>query len=503
MTRLRKNIAYNFLGQGLLLILGFVAVKYVFKQLGEDALGIIYFSLTMNAVLGAMLEMGICTTTIREVSAYFEKDPAYIRDLIRTASLCYWSTYGLLAAAVWLGAPYIVEKWIILKTLDPETANRALQILVVGALLGLPRALYVSLFRGLQRMEFNNLIDIVTMGFQQLGTIVILVMGGSLLQVTYWLAAGFALGVLIYLFASTRFVSWSALVPGYSFKVIQRNLHFSANMTSISILAIIHTHGDKVIISKLLPLGTLGYYSFLYSLLARMSLLTGAISQAVFPSFSSLASGGDQGRLISQYRKFQNIVCLSTVPLYAAIPFATPPLLAFLFNAEIARDLLLPAVLLSVGFYMNGAMAIPYMLSLAVGKPEISSKSNFLALFVVLPATGVLIYFGGLAGAGLSWIFYHIFAYSYAVPRICSECLFMPVWEWYAHILKIVVLASLTYGAAWLLVASVGAYTVGELGMAYILGSAAFLIGAYRWIDGEQRGFLDTAAASLMKLLPL
>ena len=70
MSRLSKNIVYNFFGQGLLLLLGFVAVKYVFKQLGEDALGIIYFTLTMNSVLCTVLELGISTTTVREVSAH-------------------------------------------------------------------------------------------------------------------------------------------------------------------------------------------------------------------------------------------------------------------------------------------------------------------------------------------------------------------------------------------------------------------------------------------------
>ncbi len=72
MSRLAKNIIYNLCGQALLLLLGFVAVKYVFRQLGEDAFGVIYFTLTVNAVLCAMLEMGICSTTVREVSAHSE-----------------------------------------------------------------------------------------------------------------------------------------------------------------------------------------------------------------------------------------------------------------------------------------------------------------------------------------------------------------------------------------------------------------------------------------------
>src|SRR2546427_12057283 len=112
MLKVSRNIISNLVGQGLLLILGLVAVKYVFKQLGEDAVGIIYFSLTMNAVLCGVLEMGICITTVREVSAHNDNEPGYIRDLIRTTSLFYWGLYLLLALVVWLCAPYVVQSWI-------------------------------------------------------------------------------------------------------------------------------------------------------------------------------------------------------------------------------------------------------------------------------------------------------------------------------------------------------------------------------------------------------
>ncbi len=74
MSRLKKNIIYNVFGRVSLVILSFVAVKFIYSGLGEDALGLIYFVLTLNALLSFVLEMGITTTTTREVSAHFEND---------------------------------------------------------------------------------------------------------------------------------------------------------------------------------------------------------------------------------------------------------------------------------------------------------------------------------------------------------------------------------------------------------------------------------------------
>ena len=490
MSRLSKNIIYNLLGQGLLLVLGFVSVKYIFKRLGEDALGIIYFTGMMNVMLRAVLEMGICSTTVREVSAHFESEPDYVKNLIRTFSLFYWAACALLGVAVFFLAPVLVEKWINLKTMDFETATYVLRILGIASLVGLPNSLYGSLFSGLQRMEFNNLITVGTSGLQQFGTIAILALGGDLFYVIYWFAACYALSVFAYLIVSGCFFSLRALIPGYSARVIKRNLGFASRMMSISITATVHMQADKIIISKLLPIGVVGYYGVAYGNVSRGTLLTGAISKAAYPSFSALFKARDRSELMLQYRKLQDLLCFGIVPIFAVIPFALVPLFSYLLNEEAARLLLLPATLLCVGFFMNGTLNIPYVFSLAVGKPGIAVRQNFYALFVVLPVTVILIYFLGLTGAGLSWVFYHIFAYSYGVPRICRECMEIRVWKWYLHVLRIFALTGLTYGIAWMALSVIGNHSVLSLASAYAGSSVGFLIGAYFLIGDELRARL-------------
>jgi len=497
MSKLSKNIIYNLFGQGLLLIIGFVAVKYIFKQLGDDALGIIYFALTMNGVLCAVLEMGICSTTVREVSAHFNDEPGYIRNLIRTFSLFYWVACLLLAVIIYFGAPILVDKWINLETIDAAMATRVLQILGISALLALPRSLYASLFRGLQRMEFN-LIDVVSNAFQQFGIIVILAIGGGLLQVAYWIAVSFGIGTLCYLLAARRFFPWQAFVPYYYSVVVRRNLGYSFNMMSISLLAMVHTQSDKIIVSKLLPVSLFGFYGFAYSAVSKATLLTSAVAQAAFPSFSSLFKMGGRDSMMSQYRKLHDLLCFGAVPFFGVIPFAVLPVFGFVFNPGVARMLLLPITFLTLGFYMNGTLNVPYVFSLAVGKPEISTKSNFLALFIVLPVTGLLIGFFGLTGAGLSWVFYHLFAYLYVVPRICSKCLGMPVQEWYLHIFKILVLIILTYGVGWGFVEFIGSYSILSLALAYTGASIVFLTCAYFMINRELRKTLFYYLQTLM-----
>jgi len=258
-------------------------------------------------------------------------------------------------------------------------------------------------------------------------------------------------------------------------------------MMSISIIATIHTQADKLIISKLLPIGAVGYYGVAYGSVSKGTLLTGAISQAAFPSFSALFNAGDKSGLMTQYRKLQDLLCFGIVPIFAAIPFAVLPLFSYILNEDVAKLLLVPITLLSIGFYMNGTLNIPYVFSLAVGKPGIAARMNFYALFIVLPVTVFLIHYLGLMGAGLSWIFYHIFAYLYGAPRICNECMKIPVWEWYWHVLKVFILAGITYGTVWFILGRIGNHSILALITGYVGGSIAFLLGSYFMIGDEFR----------------
>jgi O-antigen/teichoic acid export membrane protein len=492
MSRLSKNIIYNLFGKGLLLILGFVAVKYIFKQLGEDALGIIYFTAAINGVLCSLFEMGICSTTVREISAHHKLEAKYVEDLIRTFSLFYWALYIIVAVAILLLAPILVEKWIILETMDPATAVRILRIMGVASFLALPKSFYVSLVVGLERMDLSNIIDVAAMGLQQCGTILILAMGGSLLQVVCWYAACYCFGIFAYFVVSANLFSIMALIPGYSLSVIKRNIYYASRMMFVTITGPILTQADKLCLSKLLPIAISGYYGFLYGVVLRGSLLPSAISQAAFPSFSSRFKLGDKIGLMLQYRKLQDLLCFVSVPILAVIPFALLPVFSIVFNAEIARTLLLPATFLCLGFYMNATAAIPYIFSLAVGKPGIGARQQLYQIFFTVPVTISLVYYMGMVGASLSVVFFYLFVYIYTVPRIYSECMAIPARNWFLYMFKIFALISVTYGTAWIIVAFCEAFSPVYLFMAYLLASVAFLTGAFFMISDELRESLLT-----------
>lgn len=451
MTRLSRNILYNVMGQGLVLILGFVAVKYVFSNLGVEAFGIIYFALMLSTMLSSVLAGGLAQATVREVSRRVDQDPVYVQELIRTASLFYWGAYVFFVGILFFSAPWIAAKWIALETMDVSTATFMIRLLGVGAMIALPNSLYASLFRGLQKMQYNNLVEVVVNALRQFGIALILTMGGDLLHVVYWIVASFGLGTILHLLFLHRFFTWRAFLPGYHPSVVKRNVAYVYQMMVISLLALVHRKADKLIVSILLPIGLFGIYAFAYNAISKTQFLATAVTRAAFPSLSRLFEAGEEKTLKRQHQNLHELLCVGIVPFFAAVPFAAMPVFGEIFNPGVAKLILLPSIFLALGFYMNVTLTIPYSFSLAVGRPDIAARSNLYALFIVLPATVALTRFFGLAGASFAWVFYHLFMYTYAVPRMCSECLEIPMRTWFGHIVRIMALGIATYGLAWFL----------------------------------------------------
>src|SRR5215469_5098201 len=185
MSQVARNIVWNVAGQALVAGFGFLGTRLVFHTLGDEALGVLYFALAIYAVAVPLLDMGISASLVREIAAHFQTDCEYIAQVTRTATLLYWSGYAILALLVWSVAPLIASHWLKVPSIDVASASRALRVLALALLLMFPRSFYSNILRGLQRMEFNNTIDVGTAVLHQAGTVVAVLLGGGLVQIAY------------------------------------------------------------------------------------------------------------------------------------------------------------------------------------------------------------------------------------------------------------------------------------------------------------------------------
>lgn len=482
--RLAQNIGFNFTGQLLVLALGLLAVREIDRGLGSDAVGLVFFAITVNAVLTTVLDLGMSSTLVRAIAARPQVE--HLVGLVRTAGLISWGAYAAVATILVLSADTLASRWLILSSIEPGAAGRSLAILLAASLLALPRSLYSSVFRGLQRMGTTNVIDVGTAAVQQIGIMLLVLAGGDLIAVSWWMAGSTAAGVGAYLLLMSRILPARALVPGFSPDAVREHKGYAVQLTMISILAVLHTQADKLIVSRLLPVAVFGVYAFAFNVLNRGMVLTGAVVHAALPALAAIAGARDSHGSRKEYSDLQHLVLYVMAGVYAVAPFAAQPVTTLVFG-EVMPNAVAIWLLLAVGFYMNATINMPYTLSLALGRPGIALALNVWALILVLPVTLLLVWRWGTVGAAASWIVYHVLAYTYAVPRFVRECIGGRSLDWYAGVATYALPAVAVYATVWIAAVYVMDASVVTLGGAYAAGTAVYGVVGWTQLPREVR----------------
>ncbi|HQS53042.1 MAG TPA: oligosaccharide flippase family protein, partial [Daejeonella sp.] len=298
--------------------------------------------------------------------------------------------------------------------------------------------------------------------------------GRGIVEVAYWIAISNILNVLVYMFFVAKMVSLQALVPKVSKSVVNRVRKYSTQMAWISLLAVVYKQFDKLLISLMLPIGVLGIYSFAYTTVTKLTLITDAISQAVFPVFSELGNQQERAKALDRFFSLQDMLIYGLIPLFALMVFATLPVFSFLMDPNKARELLLPVLFLCIAFYLNGTLRLLTTYISASGKPGYVIRAIVILLIVVAPITILLIKEFGMVGAAFSWVVTSFINACYIVPAIYINELGKSPGVWLRPMLKVVLLLCGTYVPVWWIVHQVIPNHSLYLALSYLVASGLY-----------------------------
>jgi len=180
---------------------------------------------------------------------------------------------------------------------------------------------------------------------------------------------------------------------------------YSIGMAIISFNSIILMQIDKITISKMLSLETLGYYSLASTLAQAPLLLSAPISVAVFPHLTQLMAAGKERELASVYHRANQLIAAIVFPIgLTLVVFSRELLLLWTQSSQTADNIHLVASLLIVGSVAFAVQAIPFRLALAAVCTRLLIYLGFCTIVIIVPLLIFLIQRYGMVGAGISWI---------------------------------------------------------------------------------------------------
>lgn len=415
-------------------IVNIALVPVYLRFIGIEAYGLIGVFASLQAVIG-LLDGGLSPTLNRELArlSVLPDKRQEMRDLVRTLEL----VYGLLAVvagsiAVSL-SPFLAHYWLRTNSLSETLAAQSLAIMGIGMMAQLVIGLYSGALIGLHQQVLLNAVNISCVILRHAATVILLLFVNQKV-LAFFLCQTVILFVQV---AATAYVLWRSLPARESGARFQMQLfkniwRFAASMTGTSVAALLLTQLDKIILSKMLPLGAFGYYTLASTVVFSIFGLLASIAVPFYPRFSRLVAMSDEATLKFVYHRGCQLMSVAFLPAAVVLALFSYELLFLWTRNEVTtRNTYLLVSVLTFGTALNGLMRLPYYLQLAYGWANLAFYSNIVAAAVLTPLIIVLTSRYGALGGGLAWCLLNI-GYVLIVMQVMHTVLFKgELGKWY------------------------------------------------------------------------
>ncbi len=414
-----KNTIANYVGQSYVSLIGIVMLPFYLRYLGAEGYGLVGFFIVMQAWL-QLLDMGMSPTLARQVAhergAGEEEQLVDLRSLLRSIELIFFVLGAFMVLGVWLFSPWIAAEWINVQKLP--LAEVAYCITLMGMMVGLRwfASLYRSGIQGLEWQVWLNGANIVFATLRYVGAWVLL------LWITqaprhffeFQLLVGTAeLAVMAIRFYSGLPYVRRVGVFGFSWATLKPVLPFTAGIAYASLIWVLLTQLDKLILSHLLPLRQYGYYALVTVIAGGVLSFSNPISQALLPRMTALLAEGREATMLALYRKATHFVVVLMFPLTGTVALFSRELLYAWTGDRIAADWAGPVLTWFV--LGNGLLALAsfqYYLQFAHGKLKLHVLSSTVNAFLQVPFLIYAAYVYGAMGVAVSWFLIRVVSFS-------------------------------------------------------------------------------------------
>jgi O-antigen/teichoic acid export membrane protein len=414
MTTVRRNLVASFFGRGWTAALQVLLVPIFLKLLGAESYALVGFYALLYSVV-ARLDLGLSTTLNREFArarAVTDDDAAgepagrSMGDLLRTLEFIYVAVAVIVGVSVAAAAPFLAQHWLRGSVLGPHTVSRAIALMGIVVAAQWPISLYEGGLRGLERQTVLNGIGASMATVRGLGAVAVLLWVSRSIDAYFvWQAIANLFHLMLLAVATWRLMPRTAKRPRFRGGEVRAVARFTAGISGISILSLVLTQADKVVLSRMLPLAAFGYYNVAANLAAGLAVVSVPLFEAIFPRLSALLAAGATDQLRRTYHASMQLSAVLVIPASVVL---------LLFGRDVAQLWLHDAVaveqthlligLLSIGTAVNVLMTMPFALQLASGWTRLSLYKNVIALACTIPLLLLLVARFGAVGAAVSWI---------------------------------------------------------------------------------------------------
>ena len=428
-----RRLIVNYLGQGWAALIGMIFVPVYISYLGIAAYGIVGLYVVLVAFL-SLLGGGLVPALGRSMARYSggAVTAEALRDLLRGTETVVIAVAVGIALFLWLASGWLADHWLRIDDLPRDTVADAIAILGFSVACRFVEAIYHASLIGLQRQMFLNAANALIATIRAVGAVAVLAWYEPSIGAYFAWQGVVSLVSVAVLARITYAVLPPAPRPGrFSSERIREVLPYAGGMFTVTALSLLLAQGDKLLLSRLLPLSEYGLYTFASVVASGLVLLTIPVYQSWLPRLVELQSRQDHDKFRSAFHASAQVQTVVTGSLgLVLVAFSGEIIDVWTKNPELDHAARLVSIL-ALGNTFNALALGPNMLQIAYGYTRLLVGAQTVALVVAVPALLIAVTHAGAVGAASVWVATNLGLVLVSSPFLFRNTLADAKWRWY------------------------------------------------------------------------
>lgn len=397
-----KNAFINVLGQNLPLVVAFFVIPILIKNLGNERFGLLTI-VWMLIGYCSLFDFGLGRALTKIVAERLGKNELQDMEQLIWTSVSLMFIIGILVATILA----VCNSYIAIHFLHipPDLGDEAIQSIYIMALtipVVITTAGFIGVLQAYQRFDILNSIRVPLGALSYIGPCAGFLFSKSLVVVVAITAAVRLLNWLLHVWYCYK------VVPNFGKITIKPTLLFpllkiGGWMTVSNIISPLMLYFDRIILSGMVPVGTLAFYSTPYEMITKFLQIPLAIVNVLFPVFSIANSADNKQAQLLFWNSLKAIYILSFPILFTVVAFSYEAVSLWI-NLEFAQNSFRVLQILAIGVFINGLAFIPATLLQGVGRPDLNAKLHMLEFPAYLMILYALVGNWGIVGAAFAWV---------------------------------------------------------------------------------------------------
>ena len=381
--KLVTNTFFNVLGRSWSFLVSLLLTPYILSHLNVGDFGA-WVLFTIFTYSFSLLDLGLGSSFVKYISEYHTHEDYDRVSKVIFSGLAFYSLFGVLLTIVGL----LIEQPLLQLFRIANASHVYFLVLLTCAITNIG-AMFLSVFKGIQRMDKSNSIEIRMSVVTVLGTIIFLEAGLGMFGLALNALVNAVLALILTVFTVKRVVPKVSLGWNFDAKLLREMFAYGAKISVSRVGGLICFQADKLIVSRVLGLAAVSFYEVSSRLTSFMRAVPLVMLSALIPATSELGARNDREKILRTYLLVSKYVAMVTVAMVAFLVLEAGSVVRLWLGKTFDQSAFLVQIL-AIGYGVNVLGGAASQTGAGVGRPEFDMRSTIL-LSIVNPVMSLLL----------------------------------------------------------------------------------------------------------------